>query len=117
MDISNIKTVPQLSPWVTYELEGAPFDPPVVKFRLRPLEAIDLMDSSKERPGRALAESARSAIAEWDFTDGDKPVLVTDETKTRYLTSGFLSLVVKGGSYLAVHIVLDARNKDTFLKN
>lgn len=114
-----------LSAWITYELaNNALLDPPVLKLRLRPLDAFDLMDvailTGDFKIGRTAAAAAVKAVAEWDLESPEgKPIPLEEDTKEATLTP-LLGEQLKGkapGQLLGIQIVKDARTRENFLKN
>lgn len=125
--MANVKQrIPQVSPWITYELETDLLDPPVLKLRLRPLDGWDqwqLAQVDGQELGRAyhLLAMAITAVVDWDLKDQDKPLEVTEDNKRAVLREilGEPVKVPEGEKtvMLGWAIVRDAQNRETFLKN
>lgn len=133
--MSEIKHIEPMTGWISLHLAApAVIDPPLLRVRLRPLTAIDLMDSYSERLSQITLGSALAAIAEWDLTDGGKPLPCTDEAKRVHLD--FLRVLLStrverrigpSGSeeapavasprFVATEIQIIAREPESFLKN
>jgi len=127
------RRIPQLSPWMTFELETDLLDPPIFKVRLRPLDGWDQWQAAST-PGQEFGKAyhllamAIMAVVEWDLKDQEgKPIEVTEENKRGVLRE-ILGEPVKvpepepgqekeKAVMLGWAIVRAAQEKETFLKN
>jgi hypothetical protein len=118
--VANIKRLEQLSGWIEYALETTLLDPPVLKLRLRPLDALSMVTNEPAGVsfafGRFAADNAAEAVAEWDLCVDGVPVPVTPENKMLYLRP-ILAEVVEGRGLLGLAILEDAQDRKIFIKN
>jgi len=115
------RAVAQTSDWRTYELETKLLDPPVLKVKLRPLDAFDLADAMPEdgrlAKGSMVLEGAVAAIVEWDLAEAGKPIPIDPGTKLAVLRPLMAEKVKDRKELLAQAIFIDARDEGTFLGN
>jgi len=117
------KPLEPLSAWVEYPLITDKLDPPVFRCRLRSVDMFNLMDtvdgSGKFKAGKATLECAVEAVAEWELTRNGEPIPATPENKLAWLRPIIAEQVADkpDGIVLGVAILLDARNRENFLKN
>lgn len=124
--MANIKFRPmeQLSGWLEYKLVTDKLDPPVFRCRLRPVTGLNMIDGvplgeTEFKRGRATLEIAVEAVAEWDLTNEGVPIPLTSQNKMGWLLP-IIDQQVEGrdiGVLLGIAIILDAQNRDNFLKN
>lgn len=116
--MANIKRMEQLTGWLEYKLLSDLLDPPVLKVRLRPLDAFNMESRAAGPGGHGVAAWAniRTAVAAWDITEAGVPVEVTSDNKELYLRP-LIAEMVEGRSLLGLTILEDAQNRALFLKN
>lgn len=117
------KPISPRSGWVEYELETDKLSPPIFRCVLRPINSYDFMDEIRDgkglKVGQAIVEGAINAVVEWDLESGGQRIECSEENKRLYLRE-LLAERVKGrgeGMLLGIAIVMDASNRETFLKN
>lgn len=122
--MGNVKYKP-MSPetgWLEYHLVTEQLDPPIFKCRLKPIDLFSMIDGFVEgkelRMGEATVNAAVEAIVEWDLTIDGIPIPLTTENKMAWLRP-IIAEPVEGreGILLGIAILLDARNRENFLKN
>lgn len=135
--MSEIKKLEPLTGWMDLHLATDIIDPPVLRVRLRPLTAIDMMDAYTEagvvRLSQLTLASALAAIAEWDLTESGRALPCTDEAKAEH--AAFLKVLLasrverrvgpgdgvvedgEGDRFAATEIQQVARRSENFLKN
>jgi len=123
--MANVKYKPMepLTGWIEYQLATEQLDPPVFRCRLKPVDLFNLIDGlvAGETPkmGQATLEAAVEAVAEWDLTVDGTPIPLTPENKMAWLRPIIAEPVAnrEGGLLLGIAILLDARDRENFLKN
>lgn len=111
------------SSWQEYRLATDALEPPVFRCRLRPLDAFDFVSDvysdGETRLGRAIVTAALNAVVEWDLTMNGESIPCTPENKEKFLRPLLSERVVSRPEepLLGVALVLDARNRELFLKN
>ena len=117
------KPIEALSGWMEYRLAATDkLDPPVFRCRLRPVDTFNLIDGipadGKMKMGRATVEIAIDAIAEWDLAIEGVPIPLTSENKMGWLRPIIAEPLDRPDKQLlGVAILLDAQNRENFLKN
>jgi hypothetical protein len=113
----------QISGWIQYRLATELLDPPVLRVRLRPIDVFNIADGIASgggaKMGAATLSAAIEAVAEWDLESEGVPIPITPENKSAYLRP-IIAERLEGrgvGALLGIEILLDARNRDNFLKN
>jgi hypothetical protein len=117
--VANIRKMEQLSAWVEYKLASDLLDPPVLKVRLRHLDALGLVNPNvggSFQSGHFAAANAIEAVGAWDLCDEGTPIPLTLDNKVLYLRP-LLSEVVEGRGMLGLVILEDCQNRELFLKN
>lgn len=130
--MAEIRRLEPLTDLIVFELEPTPLlSEPTMRLRLRYLDSLEAADEyvrNELRLPLATAELALRAVAEWDLTDGGKPIPVTDAAKAKYLRP-LLGLLIKAEpeaegdegeeprKVLAYEIVRAARDLGNFRKN
>jgi len=111
------------SEWVEYELDTDLLDPAVLRVRLKPIDGFMVADElgingELKRIGEGVVRLAMAAVVEWDLTKEGEAIEVTEENKALYLRP-LLTAVVKNrmDMMLGVALVMDAQNRERFLKN
>ena len=123
--MANVKYRPMapLTGWIEYSLATEQLEPPVFKCRLKPVDLFNLIDglagSEAPKMGQATLEAAIEAVAEWDLAIDGVPIPVTPENKTAWLRPIVAEPVTNRpeGTLLGIAILLDARDRENFLKN
>jgi hypothetical protein len=78
----------------------------------------DNTDGGKvSRPSKFLVGCVLDAVVEWDLTEDEKPVPVTDEAKKKYFAPLLGILIKDAQTCLATEIFEFARDGGNFLKN
>jgi len=127
--MSELKMFKVESGWLEFELDTKlPFDPPVIKVRVRMLTDLDSVDAYGEGARKLSAMTlsrALAAIVEWDLVQGGKPLPCTDEVKAecgpqlKVLLAQPLKALTgeETPRHLAMEILKAAQDEGTFLKN
>ena len=139
--MSEIKKIEPLTGWIELHLGTDVIEPPVLRVRLRPLAAIDVMDTYAEggqvravKISEVTAAAALRAIADWDLTQAGQPLPCTDEIKSdpgyrdffkvllsarvqRRLGPGEGEEDAESSEFAALEILRLARTTELFLKN
>lgn len=122
--MAELKLLEQLTGWIEYRLKTDLLDPPVLRVRLRPLDAFDWRDAmpvnGEHRLGLATLEVAVEAVAEWDLSQNGQPIPIPADRKKKIATLRPLmaeEVAVREGTLLAHAIIADAQNRELFLKN
>lgn len=121
---TNVKYRPTapVTGWLEYHLVTIMLDPPVFRCRLKPVDMFNLIDGVGPggfKLGRATIEAVIEAVEEWDLAVEGAPIPCTDENKAAWLRPIIAEQVADrpDGMLLGVAMLVDARNKDNFLKN
>jgi hypothetical protein len=127
--MSELKMFKVESGWLEFELDTKlPFDPPVIKVRVRMLTDLDTVDAYGDGARKLSAVTlsrALAAIVEWDLVQDGKPLPCTDEVKDEYGPQLKMLLAqplkaLEGATmprHLAMEILKAAQDEGTFLKN
>lgn len=117
------KPMESVSGWIEYPLVTTELDPPLIKLRLRPVNMFNMIDGAAGgggvKLGRATLEAAVDAVADWDLCVSGVPIPVTAENKMAWLRP-IIAEQVEGkpeGILLGIAILMDAQNRENFLKN
>jgi hypothetical protein len=116
-----IKKTRHLSEWVEYLLDTTMVEPPVLKVRLKMMDAYDMVDTveagAEGKMGRYVLTNALEAVQEWDLTENGEPIPCTTENKWGYLRDLMGEPVVGREGLLGRAIYEDCQKKGLFLKN
>lgn len=115
------KPIEPVSRWLEYRLDTTLLDPPVFRCRVRPIDLFSFYEEIEAgmRWGKATIAAVIDAIVEWDLTNNGVPIPVTDQTKSEWLRPLVaLPVLERGdGMLLGIAVLIDARNRENFLKN
>ena len=120
--MGNIKNLKPLSEWLEYELETDILDPPVVKFKVRPISGmagLNIEEADRSRSS-AFIEMVLDAIQEWDLAEAGEPIPCTKETKQKHATylRCLLGKKLKDRpGLLGIELAGYAADAENFLKN
>jgi len=116
--MANIKKLIALSEWLTYELETTILDPPILKIKVRPINAMATTDVGIEnlKFGAVMIEMVIDAVQEWDIADEGNPILCNDEMKRLHLPF-LLSQKIKGkDTLLGIEVLRYAGDIEHFIR-
>jgi len=120
--MGNIKNLKPLSEWLTFELETDILDPPVVKFKVRPITGmagLNIEEGDRSRSSTFI-EMVLDAIQEWDLADNGEPIPCTEETKqihATYLRCLLGTKLKNKKGLLGLELAVYAADAENFLKN
>jgi hypothetical protein len=116
--MANIKKLIALSEWLTYELETTVLDPPILKLRIRPINAMVANDIEPEKMklSAMMIEMVIDAIQEWDIADAGEPIPCNDVTKRQHLQFLLGQKVKDKDRMLGIDLLFYAGDIENFIR-